>query len=127
MNILAAKGTLAGVRMMLRRSRASIRPATSARRSSRRRSPPPRSRPAAKEEIDARRAAIAKAMLQSRPKPIRDRAIATLILEPVAHARELDDDVLEERYVRAASALPHPDVLAMLTRIAERVPVRRPR
>ena len=43
------------------------------------------SRPAAKDEIETRRAAIAKTM-QSRPKPIRDRAIATLILEPVARA-----------------------------------------
>ena len=67
------------------------------------------SRPAAKDEIEARRAAIAKT-LQSRPKPIRDRAISTLILEPVARARDLDDDVLAGALRARAAAIPHPGV-----------------
>ena len=120
MNILAGKGTLAGVRAMLRQegldpardARAKVKPSAIG---------VAESRPAAKDEIEIRRAAIAKT-LQSRPKPVRNRAISTLILEPVARALDLDDDVLQERYVRASAAIPHPGVLAMLSRIAETVP-----
>jgi HEAT repeat protein len=117
MNSLAAKGTLAGVRMILalegldppRDARAKIKPSTFS---------AAESRPAAKEEVDARRTAIGKA-IQSRPKLIRDRAMATLLLGPIAHVRGLDDDVLLERYIRSASALPHPEVLKLLKGVAE--------
>jgi HEAT repeat protein len=117
---LGTKGTLAGVRLMLRHegvdpprdSRAKVKASAIF---------APESRPASKEEIDARRLAIAKAV-QSRPKQIRDRAVSTLILEPIARAGELDDEVLLERYLRAASALAHPAVLAALTKLADRTP-----
>ena len=118
MNSVATKGTLAGVRLMLlqegldpaRDARAKVKPSALG---------AAESRPVAKEEAEARRAAIAKTLL-SRPKLIRDRAIASLILEPVARANDLDDDVLQERYFRAASSVTTPAILAMLSSFAER-------
>jgi HEAT repeat protein len=120
MGALAAKGTLAGARAMLRMEgldpprdvRAKVRQSAGL---------APESRPAAKDEVDARRAAIAKT-IQSRPKPIRDRAMATLLLEPLAHATALGDTELQGRYLRAVAAMPNASALAMLTKLADRVP-----
>jgi HEAT repeat protein len=121
MNALAEKGTLAGVRLMLRAE--GLHPPLDAKSKVKRSAIfSPETRAAQKDEIDTRRAVIAK-ILQSRPKAIRDRAIPSLILEPRVHANELDDDATEERYVRAAAALRHPAILDMLRALAQRIPM----
>jgi HEAT repeat protein len=101
MNTLAAKGTVAGARKML--AQEGLDPARDSRvpfRISKLGIPPGRA--AADDEVQARRSAMGRT-LAARPKPIRDRAIASLFLEPLTHARQLRDFELAAAYLRAAS------------------------